>query len=193
VCQPSTPASYFHLLRTHTYVNWHRPVVILTPKWMLRHKAAVSQVEDFTNGSWQPAMADPTISDPSKIRQVILCTGKIRWELYNERTKRGLEDEVAIVTLERLYPLPTKELAGILEPLRHVTDVRWVQDEPINQGAYPFLQASLPPAMAEAMPGYEFAMKVVARPAASAPSVGLAHVHAEQAAELMEQAFAKPE
>lgn len=193
VCQPSTPASYFHLLRTHTYVNWHRPVVILTPKWMLRHKAAVSQVEDFTNGSWQPAMADPTISDPSKVRQVILCTGKIRWELYNERTKRGLEDEVAIVTLERLYPLPTKELAGILEPLRHVTDVRWVQDEPINQGAYPFLQASLPPAMAEAMPGYEFAMKVVARPAASAPSVGLAHVHAEQAAELMEQAFAKPE
>ncbi|WP_072042005.1 multifunctional oxoglutarate decarboxylase/oxoglutarate dehydrogenase thiamine pyrophosphate-binding subunit/dihydrolipoyllysine-residue succinyltransferase subunit [Nigerium massiliense] len=191
VCQPSSPASYFHLLRQHTYVNWHRPLVILTPKSMLRAKAAMSSVDELTDGRWQPAMGDPTIEDPSTVRRVILCSGKIRWELYAERAKRGLEQEVAILTLERLYPLPDRELAAELEPYREVTDVRWVQDEPYNQGAYMFLDHFLPDAVAKHLPGYTLSMRPITRPAASAPSVGLANVHKEQAKTLLDQAFAE--
>ena len=189
VCQPSTPASHFHLLRTHTYVNWHRPVVIMTPKSMLRSKAAASMPDDFINGKWQPAIDDPTITDPSAVRKVILCSGKIRWELVAERTRRGLDGQVAIVSLERLYPLPTKEVADALARYTNATDVRWVQDEPQNQGAYPFMALHLPDAIAEVMPGYELKMSVAARPEASAPSVGSMKMHQLQEKDLFERAF----
>ena len=188
VCQPSTPANHFHLLRTHTYVNWHRPLVIATPKSMLRNKAATSQPEDFTQGRWQPAIGDASITDPGRVRRVILCSGKIRWELEAQRAKRGLEGQVAIVTLERLYPLPTKELAAELEKYRDV-EVTFVQDEPLNQGAWPFMQTHLPQAMAEALPGYQLEMTPVTRPATSSPSVGLLKVHQAQERDLMERAY----
>ncbi len=108
VCQPSTPASYFHLLRTHAYVNWHRPVVVATPKSMLRSKVATSPVSEFTEGRWQPAMGDPTITDHQAVRRLVLCSGKIRWELLQARAEAGLDGQVAILPLERLYPLPAK-------------------------------------------------------------------------------------
>ncbi|HOA88992.1 MAG TPA: multifunctional oxoglutarate decarboxylase/oxoglutarate dehydrogenase thiamine pyrophosphate-binding subunit/dihydrolipoyllysine-residue succinyltransferase subunit [Propioniciclava tarda] len=189
VCQPSTPANYFHLLRTHTYVNWHRPVVIMTPKSMLRNKLATSMPEDFTNGRWQHAIDDPTITDRGRVREIILCSGKIRWELVAEREKRGLDGQVAIIAIERLYPLPTEHLAAILNNYRHVGDVRWVQDEPENQGAYQFMQLHLAGALAKVMPDYELRMTGVTRPEASAPSVGLLTVHKAQEADLMERAF----
>lgn len=190
VCQPTTPANYFHLLRTHTYVNWHRPVVIMTPKSMLRNKAAVSTPEEFTNGRWQPAIADASITDPSQVKRVILCSGKIRWELIAERSKRGLDGQVAIVPLERLYPLPTREVADELARYTNATDVRWVQDEPENQGPWPFMALHLPKAIAEALPGYELKMSVAARPEASSPSAGLMKVHQAQERRLLDQAFA---
>ena len=189
VCQPSTPASHFHLLRTHAYVNWHRPVIIATPKSMLRNKQAVSMPEDFTGGKWCPALGDPSIADPAAVRRVLLCSGKIRWELIAERARRGLDGQVAIVSLERLYPLPAKELAEELAKYRHVTDVRFVQDEPENQGAWQFMALHLPRAVAEHLPGYELTMLPVTRPAASAPSVGSHSVHEQQQRELLESAL----
>jgi 2-oxoglutarate dehydrogenase E1 component len=189
VAQPSTPASYFHLLRTHAYVNWHRPVVIMTPKSMLRNKLAVSAVEDFTNGSWQPAMGDPAITDPAQVERVLLCSGKVRWELANARAAAGLDQKVAILPLERLYPLPAKELAAQLQKYPHVTDIRFVQEEPENQGAWWFLQLYLPKAIADILPGYELNMSGVTRPAASAPSVGSVKVHQAQEAELLRRAL----
>ncbi|MDQ7992203.1 MAG: thiamine pyrophosphate-dependent enzyme, partial [Propionicimonas sp.] len=190
VCQPSTPASYFHLLRTHAYVNWHRPVVIATPKSMLRNKQAVSDVAEFTGGSWKPAMGDPTITDPAAVERIVLCSGKIRWELVNARAEAGLDGKVAILPLERLYPLPARELAAEFERYRQVSDVRFVQDEPENQGAWWFLQVNLPKAIAALLPGYELNLTGVTRPAASAPSVGLLKVHLEQSADLMTRALA---
>jgi multifunctional 2-oxoglutarate metabolism enzyme len=189
VCQPSTPANYFHLLRTHTYVNWHRPVVIMTPKSMLRNKMATSMPTDFTAGRWQHAIDDPTITDHGAVREIILCSGKVRWDLITERAARGLDGHVAIVAIERLYPLPAEHLAAILAKYRHVSDVRWVQDEPENQGAYQFMQLHLPAAIAKQLPGYELSLTGVTRPEASAPSVGLASVHKAQEADLMERAF----
>ncbi|MFT3877914.1 MAG: multifunctional oxoglutarate decarboxylase/oxoglutarate dehydrogenase thiamine pyrophosphate-binding subunit/dihydrolipoyllysine-residue succinyltransferase subunit [Propioniciclava sp.] len=189
VCQPSTAASHFHLLRTHTYVNWHRPVVVMTPKSMLRSKAAASAPEEFINGRWRPAIGDESITDPSAVRTVLLCSGKIRWELVAQRAKRGLEGQVAIVSLERLYPLPTEDLAAELARYPHVSDIRYVQDEPLNQGAWPFMALHLPAAIANTMPGYELRMTPVARPEASSPSVGTVKAHAAQEAILMDQAF----
>ena len=189
VAQPSTAASYFHLLRTHTYVNFHRPLVILTPKSMLRSKAAASPIEEFTDGRWRPAIDDPTIEDPSKVRSVLLCSGKIRWELAEARTERGLDGQVAIIALERLYPLPVKELSEALNRYRHVTDVRWVQDEPVNQGAWSYVNERLADALVAPLPDYELNLRVVARPEGAAPSVGMLSVHKEQADDLHERAF----
>ncbi len=190
VCQPSTPASYFHLLRTHAYVNWHRPVVIMTPKSMLRSKVAVSPVTEFTQGRWQPAMGDPTITDHAAVKRIVMCSGKIRWELVQARHEAGLDGQVAILPLERLYPLPARELAAELAKYPQVTDVRWVQDEPENQGAWWFLQLHLPQAIATFLPGYELKMTGIMRPAASAPSVGSVKVHTAQEADLLARALA---
>jgi 2-oxoglutarate dehydrogenase E1 component len=190
VCQPSTPASYFHLLRTHAYVNWHRPVVIATPKSMLRSKMAVSPRSEFLQGRWQPAMGDPTITDPAAVKRVVLCSGKIRWELVQARAEAGLEGQVAILPLERLYPLPARELAAELAKYPQVSEVRWVQDEPENQGAWWFLQLHLPAALAAFLPHYALSLTGVARPAASAPSVGSVKVHQAQEVDLMARALA---
>jgi len=190
VCQPSTPASYFYLLRQHAYVNRHRPLVVMTPKSMLRNKLAVSAVDDFTNGRWRPVLPDPTIEDPSTVERVLLCAGKIRWDLVNARAAAGLEQKVAIIALERFYPLPAQELAAELEPYRHVTDIRYVQEEPVNQGAWWFLQRRLSAAMAVYSHNQEFPMTGIARPEASAPAVGSAKAHAVQAAELIHRALA---
>nr|WP_246228036.1 multifunctional oxoglutarate decarboxylase/oxoglutarate dehydrogenase thiamine pyrophosphate-binding subunit/dihydrolipoyllysine-residue succinyltransferase subunit [Propioniciclava coleopterorum] len=190
VCQPSTPASHFHLLRTHTYVNWHRPLVIMTPKSMLRNKAAVSPPEEFTEGRWRPAIGDESITDDAQVKAVILCSGKLRWELVAERAKRGLEGKVAIVSLERLYPLPTDDLVAELKRYPGVTDIRFVQDEPINQGPWPFMALHLPEAIEAGMgDDYTFTMTPVARPEASSPSVGLHKVHLAQEKELLDRAF----
>ena len=189
VCQPSSPASYFHLLRTHAYVNWHRPVVIITPKSMLRNKLAMSMPADITGSSWQPAMDDPTITDPAGVTRLVICSGKIRWELVAGREKYGLQGQVAIIPLERLYPLPTKELAAILDRYRHVTDVRYAQDEPSNQGAWWYMERNLPAAIKTVLPDYDLVMTAFTRPESSAPSVGSHHLHEEQEAQLIKAAL----
>ncbi len=188
VCQPSTAASYFHLLRQHAYVNFHRPVVIATPKSMLRSKQAASAPEEFTSGAWRPAMDDPTIEDPSRVEKILICSGKIRWELVNERSKRDLDGKVAIISLERLYPLPGEAVAEILSRYSDVSDIRFVQDEPANQGPWPFISVHLPNSVAHHS-DITLRMKRVARPWASAPAVGSHKVHQAQSAELLDAAF----
>src|SRR5918911_250421 len=110
VALPSTPANYFHLLRRHAHDGIHRPLVVFTPKSMLRLKAAVSPVEDFTSGRFAPVLNDPTVTDPSAVRRVLLCSGKISYELNAARQLRGIEN-TAIVRIEQLYPVPQRRLA----------------------------------------------------------------------------------
>ena len=179
VCQPSTPASHFHLLRQHVQVNWHRPLVIATPKSMLRNKMATSMPEDFTTGKWRPVLGDPTITDPTKVERILLCSGKIRWELVRERDRLGLNEKVAIITMERLYPHPYVELAAELAGYPQVTDIRWVQDEPLNHGPWEFLEARLLPGMSE-MLGREFKVKVHSRPDSASASTGSKAVHVQE-------------
>ncbi|MES6563617.1 multifunctional oxoglutarate decarboxylase/oxoglutarate dehydrogenase thiamine pyrophosphate-binding subunit/dihydrolipoyllysine-residue succinyltransferase subunit [Cutibacterium acnes] len=190
VCQPSTPASYSHLLRQHAYVNMHRPVVIATPKSMLRNKMATSDPEDFTIGRWRPVLPDPSITDPTAVTRIILCSGKARWELVKQRKAASLDGQLAIIPMERLYPLPVDELAEVLASYTNVTDVRWVQEEPENQGAWYYMLTHLPQAMSEKLPGFFDGLVGITRPPSSAPSVGQHSVHIREEQELLEKAMA---
>ena len=118
VAQPSTPASHFHMLRAQALGEVHRPLIVMTPKSMLRNKLAVSYPSDFTQGAWKPVLADPTIEDPSEVTSVALCSGKVRWDLVTARGPAGKGGKTAIVAVERLYPLPAREIADGAQPLR---------------------------------------------------------------------------
>ena len=190
VCQPSTPASYSHLLRQHAYVNMHRPVVIATPKSMLRNKMATSDPEEFTTGRWRPVLPDPSITDPTAVTRIILCSGKARWELVKQRKAASLDGQLAIIPMERLYPLPVDDLAEVFAPYTNVTDVRWVQEEPENQGAWYYMLTHLPQAMSEKLPGFFDGLVGITRPPSSAPSVGQHSVHIREEQELLEKAIA---
>jgi len=165
-------------------------LIVMTPKSMLRNKLAVSQPDDFTQGSWQPVLGDPTVTDPSAVEKVLLCSGKVRWDLVNRRAQNGMLGKVAILAVERLYPLPADEIAAELGRFEHVSSVTWVQDEPSNQGAWPFMALNLPDALHQAVPGRQWALSKVTRPASSAPSVGSAKVHESQQKALLDEAFA---
>jgi 2-oxoglutarate dehydrogenase E1 component len=102
-------------------------MIVFTPKSMLRNRQAVSMPADFTEGSWKPILADPTITDSSKVTSVLLCSGKLRWDLVSRRSQEGKDGQVAILGVERLYPLPAKQLATHLGRFDNVTEVRWVQ------------------------------------------------------------------
>ncbi len=181
VSQPSTPASYFHLLRRHTLGAEHRPLVVFTPKSMLRLKAAASPTEQFTAGEFTPVITDPLV-EASKVRRVVLCAGKIAHELIAARADRGVDD-IAILRLEQFYPLPTAEIAQALSAFRTDAEVMWVQDEPANQGAAPFILLNLP----EALGGR--AVTRATRPASSSPAVGQHSVHDREQKAVVDQAL----
>ena len=138
------PANYFHLLRRHVLDGVHRPMVVFTPKSMLRNKRGrVARVADFTDGRFQPVIDDPRYREhdgpAAGVAQVLLSSGKLYCELDADRDKRqGHHDDTAIVRLEQLYPVPRRKLAAVLERYPNADDVRWVQEEPANQGAWPF-------------------------------------------------------
>ncbi|HEX6402695.1 MAG TPA: multifunctional oxoglutarate decarboxylase/oxoglutarate dehydrogenase thiamine pyrophosphate-binding subunit/dihydrolipoyllysine-residue succinyltransferase subunit [Pseudonocardiaceae bacterium] len=184
VAQPSTPANYFHLLRRHALDGVHRPLVVFTPKSMLRLKAAVSPVEDFTAGRFASVFDDPMIIDRSAVRRVLLCSGKVSYELHAGRQQRGVHD-IAIVRIEQLYPMPQRRLAAALDRYPNATDVCWVQEEPANQGAWPFYGLSLPELMPERLSG----LRRISRRAMAAPSAGSAKVHDVEQRELIAAAL----
>jgi len=184
VAVPSTPANYFHLLRRHALDGIQRPLVVFTPKSMLRNKAATSGVEDFTGESRFKSVIDDVTPDPSKIRKVLLTSGKLYWELVAERAKREADD-VAIVRIEQYYPLPKKKLLAALERYTNATQVAWVQEEPENQGAWPFFGLNLPRKFPEVLSG----LQVVSRRPMAAPSAGSSKVHEVEQKALIAKAF----
>ncbi|RSD13452.1 multifunctional oxoglutarate decarboxylase/oxoglutarate dehydrogenase thiamine pyrophosphate-binding subunit/dihydrolipoyllysine-residue succinyltransferase subunit [Amycolatopsis eburnea] len=184
VAVPSTPANYFHLLRRHALDGIQRPLVVFTPKSMLRNKAATSQVEDFTGESRFMSVIDDTTPDPAKIRKVLLTSGKLYWELVAERAKREAHD-VAIVRIEQYYPLPKKKLVAALERYSNAQQVAWVQEEPENQGAWPFFGLNLPRKFPELLSG----LQVVSRRPMAAPSAGSSKVHEVEQKALIAKAF----
>jgi 2-oxoglutarate dehydrogenase E1 component len=178
VAQPSTPASYFHLLRWHAKNPARRPLIVFEPKSMLRLKAAGSGLADFTSGHFQPLIPDTTVSNPQRI---IFTSGKVYWDLVAERTKRG-DSSTAIVRVEQLYPLPVEEIAAIAAQNPSAT-LRWVQDEPANQGPWPFVALNTRDALSARD------LLLVSRRATASPATGSHHQHEEEQKALLEAAF----
>ncbi|WP_396230254.1 multifunctional oxoglutarate decarboxylase/oxoglutarate dehydrogenase thiamine pyrophosphate-binding subunit/dihydrolipoyllysine-residue succinyltransferase subunit [Dietzia sp. CH92] len=187
VAQPSTPANYFHLMRRHAN-GIKRPQVVFTPKSMLRNKKAVSAVEDFTSGKFRSVLDDPTFADGSKdagkVKTMLLVSGKLYYELAARQEKDG-RDDIAIVRLEQLHPIPHRRLREALDHYPNVSEVRWVQEEPANQGAWSFLALELPERIDNLPP-----LKRVSRRPMAATSTGLSKVHAVEQKALVDEAFA---
>ncbi len=181
ICQPSTAANHFHLLRRQAYMRPRKPLIEFTPKQLLRLGAAASSLDDLTSGHWQPVIGE---TDPSivaeGVNRVLMCSGRIYYDLVKERKKLGITD-TAIIRLEQLYPLPLEELREALAPYRNAAH-HWVQDEPANQGPWPFLALNL-------FPRLHIAATRISRPASASPSTGMGWVHREQAEALMTAAF----
>ena len=189
VVQPSTPANHFHTLRDQARREPHRPLILISPKQMLRLKAAVSPVEDFISGGMQTVIGenDPEVlaaAAANKVDRVLLCSGRIYWDLLAHR-QHAEDKHTAIVRLEQLYPLDEPALLEALAPFAGA-ELVWVQDEPRNQGAWPWLALHLPDSItAGRLP------RVVARPEAAAPAVGTSAAHVAQQKLLLDEAFAR--
>jgi 2-oxoglutarate dehydrogenase E1 component len=183
VSRPSTPASYAHLLRRQAYARPRRPLIVFTPKSMLRLKGATSEVADFTNGRFEPVLDDRRIQDPGAVRRVLLHAGKLHYDLLNELEKRDDSAAFALVRMEQYYPLPVDQLNAVLGRYPNA-EVVWVQEEPENQGAWPFLNQEL----VKHLQGRT--IRVVSRPAAASTAAGSTKVSTAQQTTLLEHALA---
>ena len=185
VAQPSSPASYFHLLRWHAKNPARRPMIVFTPKSMLRLKAAASALSDFTSGYFQPVIGDDSVTNASR---VIFCSGKVYHDLVAERTKLG-ESSTAIVRVELLYPLPIDEM--VTEANKHPNaNLLWVQDEPANQGPWSHIALRT----SEQHGGHGFGSRIlrrVSRRATASPATGNHHLHEDEQKALMLEAFTR--
>ncbi|MCV7347530.1 multifunctional oxoglutarate decarboxylase/oxoglutarate dehydrogenase thiamine pyrophosphate-binding subunit/dihydrolipoyllysine-residue succinyltransferase subunit [Mycolicibacterium rhodesiae] len=188
IALPSTPANYFHLLRRHGLDGVHRPLIVFTPKSMLRNKAAVSDIRDFTEQKFRSIMEEPTYTDGdgdrNKVTRILLTSGKIYYELVARKDK-DKRDDVAIVRVEQLAPLPKRRLSNTLDSYPNAKEFFWVQEEPANQGAWPTFGLTLPELLPEKLTG----IKRISRRAMSAPSSGSSKVHAVEQQEIIDEAF----
>ena len=182
VARPSTPANYFHLLRRQAYTRPRKPLIVFTPKSMLRLRGAASSVEDFTTGTFQPVIDDTRGTDHDATKRIILTSGKVYYDLVGSLEKNP-DPRIAIVRVEQYYPLPTVELGRVLADYPKDVELLWVQDEPENQGAWPFISLVLAKHLANDK------IRVVSRAASAAPSTGSAKVHADEQEALIAEAL----
>ena len=188
IAVPSTPANYFHLLRRHGLDGIQRPLIVFTPKSMLRNKAALSDIRDFTDLKFRSVLEEPTyedgIGDRDMVSRILLTSGKLYYDLVARKAK-DKRDDVAIVRIEQLAPLPKRRLANTLDGYPNATEFFWVQEEPANQGAWPRFALELP----ELLPEHLSALRRISRRAMSAPSSGSSKVHAVEQQEIVDEAF----
>ncbi|MBL0422027.1 2-oxoglutarate dehydrogenase E1 component [Ramlibacter sp. AW1] len=185
VVQPTTASQIFHLLRRQMVRPLRKPLVIMTPKSLLRNKDATSPLSEFTKGGFQTVLPEVQELRNEKVKRVIMCSGKVYYDLAKKRAEKGAED-VAILRVEQLYPFPHKVFAAELRKYPNATDLVWCQDEPQNQGAWFFIQHNIHENMLEGQRlGY------AGRAASASPAVGYSHLHQEQQKALVEGAFGK--
>jgi 2-oxoglutarate dehydrogenase E1 component len=189
VAVPTTPANHFHLLRRQALSPKKKPLVVFTPKSLLRHRLAVSAVADFASGGFQPVIGDAGVNgqplDPSAVRRVVLCSGKVYYDLFSARAERGITD-TAIIRMEQLYPLPLDEVRAALAAYPEAVDWAWMQEEPANQGAWSFIALNL----ADHLDGVR--LRRISRPSAAAPAAGSTRTHDAEQAALLEAALPRP-
>jgi 2-oxoglutarate dehydrogenase E1 component len=184
VCYPTTPAQYFHLLRRQVRPGMERPLVVMTPKSLLRLPAASSSIDDLANGGFKPLIDDADISDRDAVKRVVLCSGKVYYDLVEARKKTEKRD-VAVVRLEQLYPFPLQSIRETLARYPNASELAWVQEEPQNMGGWTFVQERLENLLSNCQrPRY------IGRTASASPATGSYSIHQKEQAELVNEALA---
>ncbi|GGU84277.1 2-oxoglutarate dehydrogenase subunit E1 [Pseudomonas laurentiana] len=186
VCVPTTPAQIYHLLRRQVIRPLRKPLIVLTPKSLLRHKLAISTLEELAEGSFQTVIPEIDTLDPKKVTRLVLCSGKVYYDLLEKRRAEGRED-IAIVRIEQLYPFPEDDLVEILAPYTNLKDVVWCQEEPMNQGAWYSSQHHMRRILTRH--NKDLVLEYAGRDASAAPACGYASMHAEQQEKLLQDAF----
>ena len=186
VVNTTTAANFFHLLRRQVLSERHTPLIVFSPKSGLRLKQTRSRIEELTTGSFQEVLDDPGNLDVNAVRRIVFCSGKVAWDAIAERDKRN--EPVAVVRIEQLYPLPTEQMLAILKKYPNATELRWLQEEPENMGAWNFIEHNTWRVKEQ---GYD--LRHVARVASGSPATGSKAIHDQEHAELMEEIFAPAE
>ncbi len=182
VCVPTTPAQAFHMIRRQMRMTTRKPLVVMTPKSLLRHKLAVSTLDELANGEFQHLIPD-NAADPKKVKRVVLCSGKVYYDLLEDQQKRG-QDDVALVRVEQLYPFPRPQLAAELKRFGKAGDVVWCQEEPQNQGAWYQIRHHL-----NACLGEKQTLHYAGRPRSPSPAAGHFAEHVEEQLKLVADAL----
>jgi len=183
VTYPTTPAQFFHLLRRQALRPWRKPLIVMSPKSLLRHLDAVSPLEDFTKGKFERVLPDTPARDPKSVKRILLCSGKIYYELMSKREESKRQD-VAILRIEQLYPFPEKEVFEALRAYPDGTPVFWVQEEPMNMGAWRHMRVWLKREIDNRLP-----FLGIYRPPSASPATGSASSHRQEQDLLLAQAF----
>ena len=180
----TTPAQLFHCLRRQVIRPWRKPLIVMSPKSLLRHRGAVSTMDELANGQFQRIIPDDSSIDPKKVKRVLLCSGKVYYDLLGRREQEGRND-VAILRVEQIYPLRASEVQEYLAPYARDVDLVWVQEEPWNMGAWYFMRARLPEIL-----GADTPLRCIARPESASPATGSGASHKLEQQMLLNEVFA---
>lgn len=184
VCVPTTPAQAFHMIRRQALRGWRAPLVVMTPKSLLRHKQAVSTLEDLTDGCFMPVLPDQELQHDARVKKVLLCSGKLYYDFADKRRESG-RDDVALIRVEQIYPFPEVLLRVEIERYVNAEEVVWCQEEPQNQGAWYQSQHHI----RQVLDSHQV-LSYAGRPASASPAVGSAALHAKQQKDIIDTAFA---
>jgi 2-oxoglutarate dehydrogenase E1 component len=187
VCVPSTPAQMFHMLRRQMVRPYRKPLIIMSPKSMLRHKESVSTLEELAEGRFQPLIPETDDIVPEQARRVVVCSGKVYYEVRAARRERGIKD-IAIVRLEQLYPFPHDEYQAQIQKYANATEILWCQEEPGNQGAWHRIQHYLLRHLLSHQ-----RLTYALRPSSASPAAGYYALHNEQQKAVIDAALAPAE
>jgi 2-oxoglutarate dehydrogenase E1 component len=189
VSVPSTPGQYFHLLRRQVHRKFRKPLVLMMPKALLRKDGAMSDLQEFTDGTFRTVIDDPAMAnaDRDKVRRVLVCSGKVYYTLRDARTAAERDGDVAIVRVEQLYPFPEAELQLALKKYPRKQEVCWVQEEPQNRGAWQFIQPRLRTMLPDTLVSY------MGREAAASPATGSMKEHIQEEREFVSIALDVPQ
>jgi 2-oxoglutarate dehydrogenase E1 component len=186
VCVPTTPAQVFHMLRRQMIRPLRKPLIVMSPKSLLRHKQAISTLEELTEGSFQTVIPEVMALDPKQVKRAVLCSGKVYYDLFNKR-EADERNDVVLIRLEQIYPFPETDLAEALKPFSHIEIVVWCQEEPLNQGAWYCSQHHMRQTVHKLHP--EIYLDVVAREGSAAPASGYMSQHTEEQEQLVNKAI----
>jgi 2-oxoglutarate dehydrogenase E1 component len=183
VANLTTPTQYFHILRKQTLQEKKKPLIIMSPKSLLRHPMAVCTVEELANGAFQPFLADTEVEDKESIDRLIICSGKVYYDLYKAREENE-KNNIAIGRIEQFYPFPDEDIENFLQEYKHVKEVIWCQEEPKNMGAWNFLFPRLQPLLKDGQ-----TIRYAGRQAAASTAAGQKKIHDAEQERLVSEAL----